>query len=94
MNHVCSQTRNSVFNPSVLRRVQRYNLRQCGQSGGPRTASGPGQLVNRNAKLFVNLLLVTTNSFTLFVPKDLEINRGSYLACCFTYKYHMSYLLT
>jgi hypothetical protein len=41
-------------------------LCQRGPTGGPRVTSGPRPLVTRPAKLFVNLLLVTSSLFSLF----------------------------
>jgi hypothetical protein len=47
-------------------------VNQRGPAGGPRATSGQRPLVIRPAKLFVNLLLVTTSSFIFFTPKDLK----------------------
>jgi hypothetical protein len=47
-------------------------LRQRHPTGGPRTASDLRQFVTRAAKLFVNLLPVTTSSFIFFILKDLK----------------------
>jgi hypothetical protein len=39
----------------------RYSIRQCGTAGGPRATSDPRPFLTRFSKLFVYLLLVTTN---------------------------------
>jgi hypothetical protein len=45
---------------------------QCGSTGDPRTTLGPIPLINRPAKLCVNLLLVGTSLHIFFTPKDLK----------------------
>jgi hypothetical protein len=52
-------------------------LDQRSPAGGSRATSGPKPLVTQSAKLLVNLLLVTIESFTCFSSKDLK-NRGRY----------------
>jgi hypothetical protein len=47
-------------------------LQQRAPPGAPRATSGPRQIVTRSAKLFANLLLVTTSSFIFFFPKHLK----------------------
>jgi hypothetical protein len=67
---------NSTLHPQVLYQLGLpsvqilvhllYGLSHRGSTGGPRATSGPRPLIARPAKLFVNLLLVTTSSFIFF----------------------------
>jgi hypothetical protein len=50
--------------------VLRYII-QRSSTGSPHDTVGPRPLETRPENLFVNLLLVTTNLFILFSPKDL-----------------------
>jgi hypothetical protein len=51
---------------------ENISINQRGKTGVLRATSGPRSLVTRSAKLFVNLLPVTTSSFIFFIPKDLK----------------------
>jgi hypothetical protein len=53
--------------------VYTKRIYQRGATGGLRAAtSAPRPVITMSAKLFVNLLRVTTSSFILFTPKDLQ----------------------
>jgi hypothetical protein len=54
--------------------------------------TGPRPLVTRSAKLFVNLLLITTITFISFIRKDLKISDSS-LVFCLLCKCYSSYWL-
>jgi hypothetical protein len=83
-------SKNSMCTSSFLQCILHifHSLYQRCPTGGPQATLGPRLLVNRQAKLFVNLLLVATSSFISFSPNDLKKNLDSYLVCCFTYKCH------
>jgi hypothetical protein len=61
-----------TWNLVVAHQLQNTVLEQCDPTGGPWATTGPRPLVARPAKLFVNLLLVTTSSFIFFAPKDVK----------------------
>jgi hypothetical protein len=59
---------------SVVVLINKYDAGKCSPTGGPQATSGPRPLVTRLAKLFVNLLQITTSSFILFTAKDMRKN--------------------
>jgi hypothetical protein len=64
-----------------------YSVGQRDPTGGPLATFGPTPLVTRLTELFVNLLLVATSVFILFVLMDFrKKDRDSYLVCFVTYK--------
>jgi hypothetical protein len=71
-----------------LRSTLSFNVRRCGQPGGPWATSGPKPLVTWLVELFVNLLLV--QGFSTGVPRNprvpqeivIEKNKHLFWTCC------------
>jgi hypothetical protein len=65
----------------MLSLIQAVSLSsQRGPTGGPRATSVPKTLLTRTEKLFVNLLLVATNTFNVCSPNNLKTKMSRVLS--------------